>query len=251
MVPTLPLDAGRMAWWLSAWLRGDASPDDVRGAVVGEDAAHDVAGLPGVEGTTPLVLALGAFRRLGARSAGLALPVAGDPCGLGGPREFNTASLDTGESVVLEGAEWGMVPHRAGAGVVWQVLPAGRRPLTDLGEADRALRAAMLQTVDALVELDVARWRPEVADELMDLRHVPTYAVPPGTPSDAGSLAGRGIQAIGIVDLALEDEGGSVTAQERMQREDALRPLERAARAAVVAACSPEVWPPQVSAHAP
>lgn len=244
MVPALPLDSGRMAWWLSAWLRGDASPDDVRSAVVADDAAHDVAGLPDVEGTTPLVLALGAVRRLGARSAGLALPVAGDLCGLGGPRTFNTASLESGEAVVLEGAEWGLVPHRAGAGVVWQVLPAGRRPLTDLGEADRALRAAMLETVEALVELDVARWRPEVADELMDLRHVPTYAAPPGTPDAARALVARGLQALDIVDLALEDEGGSVTALERMGREDALRPLERAARVAVVAACSPEVWPP-------
>lgn len=244
MVSALPLDSGRMAWWVSAWLRGDASPDDVRGAVVGADAAHDVTGLPDTEGTVPLVLALGALRRVGSRSAGLALPVPGDLSGLGGPRDFNEAALEAGEGVVLEGAGLGLVPHRAGAGVVWRAMPADRRPLADLGEADRTLRETLLEAAEALVELDVAKWRPEVADELMNLRRVPSYAAPPGTPAAAASLAGRGLQAQGIVELALEDSGGAVSASETFRREDALRPLERAARQAVVAACSPEVWPP-------
>ncbi|MDN5893119.1 MAG: hypothetical protein L0H93_03750 [Nocardioides sp.] len=244
MVSALPLDAGRMAWWLSAWLRGDASPDDVLSAVVGGDAAHDVMGLPGQTATTPLVLALGPLQRLGARSAGLALPVPGDLCGLGGPRPFNEAALEAGEAVVLEGTEWGLVPHRAGAGVVWRLLAAHRRPLTDLGEADRSLRTTLVETADTLVDLEVARWRPEVADELMNLRHVPHHAAPHRTPDAAVDLVGRGLQALAIVDLALEDVGGAVTAQESMRREDALRPLERAGRQAVVAACSPEAWPP-------
>jgi hypothetical protein len=233
-------------------LRGDAGPDDVLDHVVGGDAAHDVAGLDGAGGgtsggtgeTVPLVLALGRLRAAGARSAGLALPSPGDPVGLGGPRAFNAAALEAGEAVVLEGADLGLVPHRAGAGVVWEALPASRRPLADLGEADRGLRAGLSQTADALAALDVARWRPEVADELMDLRHRATYDAPAGTPPRAVELAGRALQAIGIVELALEDTGGAVTAQEIMRREDALRPLDAAGRRALVAACSPEVWPP-------
>jgi hypothetical protein len=47
-----------------------------------------------------------------------------------------------------------------------------------------------------------------------------------------------------IVEVALEDDGGAVTAYEIASRRDALRPLERAGRRALVAACSPEVWPP-------
>jgi hypothetical protein len=239
-----------MAWWLSAGLRGDAGPDDVldgvRRSVVGTDAAHDVAGLEGPEhpGTLPLVLAIGRFRAAGARSAGLALPSPGDPVGLGGPRPFNVAALETGEAVLLEGCGLGLVPHRAGAGVVWQVLPADRRPLVDLGEADRGLRAALTAVASALAALDVARWRPEVADELMNLRHRPAYDAPPGTPPRAVELAGRGLQAMGIVELALEDQGGAVTALEAARREEALRPLDAAGRRALVAACSPEVWPP-------
>jgi hypothetical protein len=56
-------------------------------------------------------------------------------------------------------------------------------------------------------------------------------------------LAARGLQAWAIVDLALEDDGGALSAYEIERRRSALRPLERSARRALVAACSPEVWP--------
>lgn len=244
MASALPLDSARMAWWLSAWLRGAVSPDELRDAVLDGDAAHDLIGLPGDEDGTPLLLALGAIRRCGARSAGLAWPAPGDPVGLGGPAEFNAAALEAGEAVVLEGADLGLVPARAGAGVVWQALPADRRSILDLGEADRSLRRAVTTTATTLVDLEVAKWRPEVADELMNLRHVPTYAAPHGTPASATSLAGRALQAAGIVELATQDDGGALSSYEVARRGDALRPLEYAARRALVAACSPEVWPP-------
>lgn len=232
-----------MAWWLSAWLRGDASPDELRDAVVGDDAAHDVADLDD-GGTTPLLLALGRIRASGAASAGLALPAPGTPAGLGGPREFNAAALEAGEAVVLSGAGIGLVPHRAGAGVVWRCLPADRRPLVDLGEADRTLRATLLRAADELAALDVARWNPDVADELQDLRRLPSYDAPFGTPARAVDLAARALQAQRIVGLALKDDGGAVSSYELRGRTEALRGLADAARHALVAACSPEVWPP-------
>ena len=237
-------DSGRLAWWLTAWLRGHESPDAVVDAVVAEDAAHHVTGLPGTDELVPLVLALGAFRTAGTTAAGLALPVEGDPVGLGGPREFNAAALETGEAVVLAGTDLGLVPVRAGRGVVWRCLPASRRQLPDVGEADRGLRAALLESAKALADLDVARWRPEVADELMGLRRLDAVAAPVGTPSVCPPLAARGLRALWIVELALADEGGAVSSYEIEQRTAALRPLAAAGRRAVVAACSPEVWPP-------
>ena len=242
MTTGLPLDSARLAWFLSAWLRGDVAPDDVLDAVVDQDAAHDVTGLDGPE-SMPLVLALGRIRAAGAESAGLALPWPGASAGLGGPAEFNAAAMEAGEAVVLSGAGLGLVPHRAGAGVVWRCLPANRRQLADLGEADRMLRGSLVQTASALALLDVARWRPEVADELMNLTRRPTYTAPPGTPPRAIDLAGRAVQALGIVDLALEDTRGGLTAHEIDEREGTLRPLGDAARAALVAACSPDAWP--------
>ena len=52
-------------------------------------------------------------------------------------------------------------------------------------------------------------------------------------------------QAAGIVDLALDDDGAAITHAEAEGRRTALRDLATAARHALVAACSPEVWPPE------
>jgi hypothetical protein len=238
--------AVRLAWWGTAWLRGHVVADHLIDAVLDGDAAHLVA-FPEA-GPEPLVTGLGRLRSAGADALGAALPVEGDPVGLGGPADFNAAALDAGEAVVaVDGAGSalaGLVPSRVGAAVTWQVLPAERRQLPDVGEADRALRAALPVAADALAALDVARWRPVVADRLMDLRHRPRVAAPPGMPRRCAELAAAALQALEIVDLALEDDGGALTASEAEARRAALVPLGRAARRALVAAASPEVWPP-------
>lgn len=229
-----------LATWFTAWAEGRASLDDTRDAVVGEDTAHDVAGLPGTTEPVSLILALGRMRSAGASGAGLALPVPGDPLGLGGPAEFNAEALDAEEAVVLEGVDLGLVPHVAGAGVVWQVHPArSRRPVPDLAEADTALRQTLHTTAEALAELDVARWRPELADELMSLRRTSDLPLPPGWSPRAIRVASLSTRCRVIVDLALDDEGASVSAGEMQARREALLPLARAARRGLVAACSP------------
>lgn len=230
----------RLAWWGTSWLQGHVVSDQMVDGVVADDAVHLVGGVDGAE---PLVLGLGRLRSLGATGFGLALPVAGDPLGLGGPAAFNTAALTAREAVVATGAELGLVPVRVGGSVTWTEHPALRRQVPDVGEADRALRATLLEAADDLARLDVARWRPEVADELMDLRHPRPVAAPPGVPSRCLELAGRGLQALTIVELALDDDGGAVSASEAERRRAALVGLERAGRRALVAACSPDAWP--------
>lgn len=237
-------DSGRLAWWLTAWLRGQVSPDDLVAVVLGSDAAHDVAGLPGEPGPVPLALALGAVRASGATAAGLALPVDGDPVGLGGPPPFNHDAHEAGEAVVLLDGGAGLVPHRAGRGVVWQWHAAARRQVVDVGEADRELRSTLLEAANTLAALEVARWRPDIADELSNLHHRPALSAPPGTPLRCADLAARALQALAIVDLALEDTGAAITAAEVDRRRAALTDLGAAGRRALVAACSPEGWPP-------
>jgi hypothetical protein len=95
-----------------------------------------------------------------------------------------------------------------------------------------------------LAGLEVARWRPEVADRLMNLRHRPRVLTPPGVPARCADLAARGLQALEIAELALEDDGGALTVHEADARRSALAPLSRAGRRALVAASSPEMWPP-------
>jgi len=188
-----------------------------------------------------LVDLLGDLRRSQTSYAGLALPVEGDPLGLGGPMAFNAAALDAGQAVLV--GVIGLVPEEVGETVQWTVQPAAPRQLPDVGEADRALRATLAATADDLADLDVSRWRPEAADALMNLHHRPTLDAPLGTPAVCAALAARGMQAWAIADLALQDDGGALTSYDAEQRRGLLQPLERAARRAVVAACSPEVWP--------
>lgn len=238
-VPTsLPLSA-TAAWWLTAWLRGDAATDDVLDALGGARVA--TVQLPDDEDATLLDLLL-VLRQQGSPGAGLALPRPGDPLGLGGPAELNTAALEAGEAVVV--GALGLVPHEDEDGVHWQCFPAAPRPLPDLAECSRVLRRQLLETAEALAALDVARWRPEAADLLMNRHHPPDLDVAPGIPHECLGLAGRGLLAWQVVEVAGLDEGGSLSAHEATARRDQLVPLERAARRAVVAACSPETWPP-------
>jgi len=221
-----------LAWWLTAWLRGHEQTDHVLDVL-----ARDAHLLEAGSALDLLALA----RTSGAAYAGLALPVEGDPLGLGGPRDFNAAAMDAGQAVVA--GSLGLVPEEQGETVQWRALAADRRQLPDVGEADRTLRESLLGAADDLADLEVARWRPEAADALMNLHHRPTVEAPLGVPPRCVDLAARGLQAWAIVDLALVDDGGALSSYEVERRRGVLQPLGRAARRALVAACSPEVWP--------
>ncbi|QBR94267.1 hypothetical protein EXE57_01520 [Nocardioides euryhalodurans] len=234
---TLPV-SGRVAWWATAWLRGRTVTDLALDAVAADGRLH--CG-PGGE---PLVELLGRLRAAGATDCGLALPVEGDPLGLGGPRELNDLALEHGEAVVAPAAGLALVPDVGTEVVTWRLLPAARRQLPDVGETDRALRRAIIETANDLAALDVARWRPEAADLLMGPDRREPLPAPEGTPARCVELAGRALSAAAIVDVALADDGAAVSVGEIARRRAALDPLERASRRALVAACSPEVWPP-------
>jgi hypothetical protein len=237
-VAALPLSA-RFALWFSAWTSAVASLDDARDAILAGDAAHDIVGLPGESGPVPLIIGLGRLRGAGATGAGIALPVPGDPVGLAGPAAFNTEALDAGEAVLLDVPDLGLVPHRVGAGVTWRCLPAvSRRQLPDPSEADSSLRTALVRASSQLAELDVARWRPAVADELLALRRASDLPLPPTMAPRAVRLASLATRCRTIVELALVDDGGSVSAREADARRTALAPLDHAARRGLVAACA-------------
>lgn len=237
MTRALPVSAS-LAWWGTAWLGGQVSPDDLLDAVFDGDVAHVVGG-------EPLLTALAGLRGAGATALGAAMPREGALVGLGGPAAFNAAALEAGEAVVALGAETGLVPRRVGPTVEWTAYRAARRQVPDIGEADRELRATLTTASSALADLEVARWRPEVADALLDLRRLRVPTAPPGVPAPCAELAARGLQAMGIAELALDDDGGALTADAARLRRAAIVPLDLAGRGALVAACSPEAWPPE------
>ncbi|MDT9592414.1 hypothetical protein RDV89_05010 [Nocardioides zeae] len=231
-----------LAWWGTSWLRGLSSPDDLLDALAQHGVRHVVAALDGP--STPLLEALGLLRAGGATQLGAAFGAPGDPVGLGGPAAFNAAALEAEEAVVAPDLGVGWVPAGVGAAVEWTAHAAHRRPLPDVGEADRGLRSGVLVAADALARLDVARWNPDLADELMDLARADALVAPPGVPARCVSLAARALRMLRLTELAGRDHGGALSAAETQARHDVLEQLARHARRGLTAAGSPEVWPP-------
>lgn len=241
--PDLPPPVG-FALWADAWLAGTVSLDDAHDAVAGPDLVHLVAGLPGQEaGPEPLILGLGRLRSAAARGARVALPAPGDPVGLAGPPAFNQVALEQGGAVLLPGTTWGLVPVGLGSSLTWTATPARTDgPALDPGEADRGLRSALTTTATSLAELDVARWSPDAADELMALRRSPDASWPPHVGQRAARTIELGLGCLRICDLALVDAGGARTAAETSLRQQLLGDLAAAARRAVVAAVGTPSW---------
>ncbi|MCH0562566.1 MULTISPECIES: hypothetical protein [unclassified Streptomyces] len=245
--------SGRLAAWGNALIAGLASPDDAVLAVVGEDAVHRVEGLPGEAAPVGLTLALGRLRALGATGLRIALPVPGHPLGLSGPPEFNRRALDAEEAVVCHGCALGLVPEVYEAGpvgdvhaeVVWHCLAVREAPPADvpsLAEAERELAEALREATEVLTRLDVAGSGP-AAQAAIDAYRARAErgreVLAPGYPPRAVrvlELARRVGMLLALASSAGNGHGGAVSASEMAARQDALRPVERTARRARVAA---------------
>lgn len=228
----------RWTCWLNAWLNGHASSDDARDAVFGTDAAHDVLGLsPGT--SHPLLLAWGELRSRGVSGAQLVLPEPGDLHGLGGPPSFNELATDAGEAVILAGADIGVVPEVVGRGVFWHVHPA--RPgvgLDQIADAERHLREELVRVARELVDLDIARWQPEIRLALSEVREDAAPPLAPGYAPRATRVAVLANRCQAISELGSSSETGAVSSFELRTVTQNLSQLSRAARHALVAACS-------------
>jgi hypothetical protein len=237
-VLTLP-DSARVACWLNAWLAARESADEAITGLSGPSALAEFVGPDAGDRLSP-ALFLREVRRLGVQRVTVALPVPGDPLGLGGPVTFNADALEAGEALVLHGPDLGLVPTRVGDVIQWVLSPAHPPTyLASVAEADRTLKLATTEAADRLAELDVASWQPDVADILLNLRQPSALAEPaPFASPHAARLVHDALRAGRIVALAGRDDGGAVSVSEVAQRAAALQPLDRASRAAVVAATS-------------
>ncbi|MEU3067876.1 MULTISPECIES: hypothetical protein [unclassified Streptomyces] len=245
--------SGLLAAWGNALLAGLVSPDEAALAIVGEDAVHRVEGLPGEAGPVGLTLALGRLRGLGATGFRVALPVPGHPLGLSGPPDFNARALEAEEAVVAYGVPYGLVPEVSQAGpegdlhveVAWRVLPVREAPPADvpsLGEAERELAEALRDATAVLSRLDVAGSGP-VAEAAVDAYRARVErgggrdVLAPGYPPRAVRVLEMAQRVGLLVSVAYENgHGGAVSASEIAARGEALRPVERVARRALVAA---------------
>ncbi|MGW2289485.1 hypothetical protein [Streptomyces phaeochromogenes] len=243
--------SGRLAAWGNALLAGFASPDDAVVAIVGEDAVHRVEGLPGETAPVGLTLALGRLRALGVTGLRVALPAPGHPLGLSGPPDFNARALDAEEAVVCHGAALGLVPEVYEAGpegdvhveVVWHCLPVREAPPADvpsLGEAERELAEALRDATEMLSRLDVTGSGP-VAEAAIDAYRARAErgreVLAPGYPPRAVRVLELAQRVGLLISVAFENgHGGAVSASEMAARSEVLRPVERTARRAQVAA---------------
>ncbi|SNS20753.1 hypothetical protein SAMN06893096_102505 [Geodermatophilus pulveris] len=234
--------AGRFAVWSTAWLTGRVPYDDALDALVG-DAAHRVAGLPGSEGTVPLGWALSALRGSGERRLRLVLPVPGDVRGLPRVPGLTEAALEAGQAAV--GERLALVPEPLGPEAVeWTAFDLTGAPLLppppegSLRAVAGALDLAVGDAARTLAGLDLARWHPEVPALLAGLSAgVQVPGLPPDADPVAVSLLARAQRLARVLDLALTDApGGAVTHRQAAARDEALRPLADAVRAAVSAA---------------
>ncbi|MFD6335354.1 hypothetical protein ACFWGI_38035 [Streptomyces niveus] len=243
--------SGLLAAWGNALLAGFVSPDDAALAIVGPDAVHRVAGLPGEPGPVGLTLALGRLRALGVSGYRVALPAPGHPLGLSGPPDFNARALEAEEAVVASGAPYGLVPEVSAVGpegdlhveVLWHCLPVREAPPADvpsLGEAERELAEALRDATEVLARLDVAASGP-VAEAALDAYRARAErgreVLAPGYPPRAVRVLELAQRVGLLVALAREHgHGGAVSASEMAARGEALRPVERVSRRAQVAA---------------
>lgn len=257
--------SGRLAAWGNALFAALVSPDDAAQRIVGEDAVHRVVGLPAAPDPhadpepepVGLTLALGRLRTLGAQGLRIALPVPGHPLGLSGPPEFNSRALDAGEAVLTTGSGLGLVPELYEVGpqgdvhaeVTWHCLPVREGPPADvpsLSEAERELAEAMREATEVLTKLDVAGSGP-VAEAALEAYRARMEAgrrlLAPGYPPRAVRVLELAQRVRALVAIAYgesgadgREHGGAVSASQIAARAEALRPVERTARRAQVAA---------------
>jgi hypothetical protein len=252
--PTAPPRSALLAAWGSAWLAGEASLADLVARVTAHDDAHTVTGL--AVDDLDLERAAARLRAAGATTLRVVLPAPGDPLGLPGPGPFTSAALDAGEGVVAlrpDGCGTGLVPTVTAHGseldgtvttVRWTTIDVSfARPYDGpfLHEAEHDLRRGVVEVAAALRELDVARWRPDVAEALRDLRReagagIDDDELPGAHPPRARELLVRARQMAGVLALAGQDAGGAVDTTEAAAREASLRELARLVRRARVAA---------------
>ena len=274
MQTATPPRSALLAAWGAAWLAGEAGLPELVERVCAHDDSHTVdlqtvdlhtVDLPTVDrhasagrapDALPLDRAVARLRAAGCTRLRLVLPAPGDLVGLPGPGAFTRAAIEASEGVLFlrpDGAGTGLVPAVTAHGspfdgtvttvrwAAYDVVAAGPDPGPFLHDAEHDLRRGVVEVAAALRDLDVARWRPEVADALADLRRqarqgIDDEELPGGYPPRARDLLVRARQLGAVVQLALEDSGGAVDTREAVERERALRSLGGLVRRARVAA---------------
>lgn len=243
MAPALELPRSVL---LALWLMEGPFPASV---VQGDDEEHGLTGDGPHSSLDSLVQAVAGS----ASDVAAVLPAPGDP--LVGPAQAAAA----GEAVLLHtrnGWSVALVPQVTRFGselepghlVTWQVVEvtdwhtAWLAVVGTLDDAERDLRAGLRLATEALVQLDVARWRADAAERIALVRdgQLPAPRLPPWLKAQGQRVRvlTQAARLRAIVALATEDDGGAVNLWQADQRSTALREVDRLARRAMSAAAT-------------
>jgi hypothetical protein len=171
------------------------------------------------------------------------LPVPGDVRGLPQVPGLPELALEAGQAAV--GERLALVPEALGPeAIAWTAFPLDGAPPVpppvegNLRAVSGELDLAVGDAARTLVRLDVARWNPEVPALLAGLAMTTSApGLPPDSDPVALSVLGRAQRLARVLDLAMADApGAAVNHAQAAARDDALRPLADAVRAATVAA---------------
>ena len=246
-----------LAAWGSAWLSGRAAFDDVLDAVSGR-GRHRVG--PGFDPSElhPVGAALTAWKRAGARTLRLALPVPGDVRGLAGPPAFRQAAMAAGEAVY--GPDFGVTavaapptPSSAGPETVWQrgevhglaaepVRPDLSSPDAvnpdpiSIAEAEHELAEAIREAATELARRGSVSWLADIGSQLSDARRAGERLwLPEGYPPRAVRLLAQAERLSAVLSLADRDQTGELTSAGMAERAQLLAPVRLSVRRALVA----------------
>ena len=246
---------------LALWLADDRADRSVLvDAVQSDDEPHTVQRRPAADEPLrddltdePLGTLLDACAG-SPRDVAAVLPVPGDPGAT--PAAVSSAATDAGEAVLVRTPQSCLVAvplvQRFGSAlepghlVTWEVsdVPdwrhAAHARTGSLQDAERELRQGLLQVTEALVRLDVARWRPDAAEQVAALRdlELPGWRLPDGLDGRRLRVLASAARLRAIVALAAQDDGAAVNLWQADQRSTALRDVDRMARRAMSAAAS-------------
>jgi len=235
---------GPLAAWLSAWQLGQVGPDEVVDAVTCDDARHLVSGLPDAAGELVGLRELIVRWRLDGGGVRAVFPAPGDVRGVPGPSGFLGAAVEAGEAAC--GAALGAVPEyvdfspsSAPPTVIWHVYEIEDVPpdYLQLGDVQYELTTAIREAASALAAADVPGWMDEFGPALRNARRAgERLNLPPGYPSRAVALLSQAERLQAVLDVAARDPiGGAHDRTGITTRSEALRPLERAVRRALIA----------------
>ncbi len=232
--------AGILAAWCNAWFAGACAGDDVIDAMVpfGSQVIIDADG-----SRQPLLVGLSELRRLGVGGFRIVLPVPGDAAGLPGPESFNTAAVAVGQAMTDDEAGFGLIPQVDESMTAWAVYRTTPRfrqaPPLRSEEASQAIRQAMQRATTELESLDACRDRKALGERLHQLEtDLGQFALPRSMPPAAIHTARSAAQILGILAIASEDDGATVTAAQAAMRVEVMAELAATARHALAAAAS-------------